>query len=753
MGGMWRSCSGSPVSGFRYFRAVEHGEETVWESKVLIVGEGAVGKTRLYQALKGEPWVEGAPDSGATVGIEIGPLPLPHPAHPDVTMHLKCWDFAGQDVTHATHQFFFSERTLFLVCWNARAGWEAGKLRKWLANIRDRAPHATVLLVATQCDEPHSDYPEKELRADFPQIAATFKTSSKRGDGIPELRAAIAEHAQALPMMGLRWPQSWRAAQQAVQSLGWDEPHAGLPKVQQVLLKRGLKEEDAELLLRWLHELGEVLYYHDDPDLAYVVMLDPQWVTKRVGEVLASRAVQDAQGVLTRACLDELWPEAEPHIREHLLRMMERFDLAYRVPERQDDRSLVVERLPQNPPSYEADWEAWAGQPQVRLRYRLKAMHPGIPTWFIARCHRFSCGIHWLRGVLFQDHAKDARHLALIMANETDRTVDFTVRGAQPWTFLPLLKDGFEDTVTKRYPGLEWERLAPCPGTRKDGTACDYEFALADLEALRWPLDPAEEPIFNIRCTRCRTEHRIDALLLGLSPAPAKDAEKLEEILLAVHDEGAATREHVTEEMKEARQFIQRAFVDEWNKAQEIEEQSCPTVFALFPVDGATIMRESTMRLQLYCMAPGCWHGIGAEGACQFQPMKEGWATAARWTHRAVKWLRPTAALLPGGLALAGEYAEALKDTADAAKNELALTASVFKELDAIPALSDASEARLAQGALAREHQGDVELRELKMFLDSLDFPVKPCGGLRRVRTPEGHLLWLCAEHAAEFAR
>ena len=439
----------------RYLRAVEQGEETVWESKVLIVGEGAVGKTRLYRALRGDEWVEGAPDTGATVGIEIGPLDLPHLTELDVEMHLKCWDFAGQDVTHATHQFFFSERTLFVVCWNARAGWEAGKLRKWLANIRDRAPHATVLLVATQCDEPHSDYPESELRAEFPQIVATFKTSSKDGDGIVELRWAIAEHAEHLPMMGLRWPESWRAGQQAVAALAAEEPYADLPKVVTVLREHGLEAEDAEVLLRWLHELGEVLFYHDDEDLAGTVMLDPQWVTKRVGLVLASHEVQEAKGVLTRDCLALLWAGTTPAIREHLLRMMERFDLAYRVPDHEADRSLVVERLPQNPPEYEAGWKEWEGQPEVRLRYRLKAMHPGIPTWFIARCHRFSCGFHWLRGVLFQDHAKDARHLALIVANGTERTVDFTVRGAQPWTFLPLLKDGFEDTVTKRYPGLD----------------------------------------------------------------------------------------------------------------------------------------------------------------------------------------------------------------------------------------------------------------------------------------------------------
>ena len=185
----------------------------MWESKALFVGEGGVGKTWLYEALNGR--LRGGlqtADTG-TVGIEIGPLLLHHPQHRDITMHLNCWDFSGQAVNHATHQFFFSQRSLFVLCWSGRAGWEAGKLRRWLNNIRDRAPGAQVLLVATQWDSPHSDYPEKDLLRDYPQIFRAHKVSSITGEGIAELKQDIALVAADLPLMGLRWPALWRRAE------------------------------------------------------------------------------------------------------------------------------------------------------------------------------------------------------------------------------------------------------------------------------------------------------------------------------------------------------------------------------------------------------------------------------------------------------------------------------------------------------------------------------------------------------------
>jgi len=735
----------------RYLRAVDQGEEIVWESKLLLVGEGAVGKTWLYEALNNRPSGGNRKGDGATIGIEIGPLNLAHPDKENVVMRLNCWDFAGQDINHATHQFFFSERTLFVLCWNARAGWEAGKLRKWLTNIRDRAPGARVLLVATHSDQPHSDYPEKELRDEFLQIVGTFKISSQTGEGIETLKDAILQYSMSLPMMGLRWPKTWRSAQQAVQGLRSSAPHASFSEVRSTICGCGLDERDAIVLLRWLHELGEILHYGDAPELRELVMLDPQWVTRRVGQVLASTDVQNAKGILTRECLENIWPDVENHVRQHLLGMLERFDLAYRIPEDQEHRCLVVERLPQNPPNYEDRWNAAKDQPGVRLRYRLKSFHPGIPTWFIARCHRFTLGLHWLRGVLFGDDRHVPRHHALIVARESERTVDFYVRGPQPWTFLPLLTDGFEDTVLKRYPGLSFDRIAPCPGYRKDGTPCDYEFNLTDLEALRWPDEVKVAPEHEIRCTRCRTKHDIDRLLLGLSRAPSRDAQQLEEILKAVHLEGKQTRFHISREIQDARQFIQLAFVQEWNKTQEIAEQSCPTVFALYPIEGKTLTRKGKLRLQFYCMNPQCWHSIGETGMCEFQPRRDGFVTATRWLRTGLRWLRPVATLLPSGSQLAGEYSKDLQEFAIAAGNELKFTADLVKELQNVSDLDGDDSAKLEKSSRPRDQSDKVELHELRAFLDELDFPVKPYGGLRRVRTPEGHILWLCAEHAAKF--
>jgi internalin A len=93
-----------------YLRGQQVDGERQWLSKLLVVGEGGVGKTSLLRALRGESFEV---QQSSTHGIEIKALSLAHPTEAEVTMTLNTWDFGGQEIYHATHQFFLTNRSLF----------------------------------------------------------------------------------------------------------------------------------------------------------------------------------------------------------------------------------------------------------------------------------------------------------------------------------------------------------------------------------------------------------------------------------------------------------------------------------------------------------------------------------------------------------------------------------------------------------------------------------------------------------------
>jgi GTPase SAR1 family protein len=87
----------------------------------------------------------------STVGVDIGDLVLQRGGREVV---FSTWDFGGQREYYATHQYFLSKRSLYLVVWKVTDG-EKGLhgLQQWLVNIQARAPNAPVIIVGTHLDQ------------------------------------------------------------------------------------------------------------------------------------------------------------------------------------------------------------------------------------------------------------------------------------------------------------------------------------------------------------------------------------------------------------------------------------------------------------------------------------------------------------------------------------------------------------------------------------------------------------------------
>ena len=737
-----------------------------WVSKLLVVGEGAVGKTCLLRALRGDDYIEGMP---TTHGIEINTLILDHPAEPGEKMRLNTWDFGGQQIYHATHQFFLTNRSLYLVVWNARGGPQAGKLDYWLDTIKARTKDSPIFLVATWVDERDADLNLADLKERYPQIKGHFTVSNKNDTGIEQLREAIRQEAARLPLMGELWPEDWANAKKAIAESAKEENHISPNKFSALMRANGVgSAEEESVLSNWLHELGEILYFRDRNDLEDTVILNSQWVTEKISRVLESEEVIQNLGILTRSHMKELWSDVEPTMREHLLRLMQHFDLSYRI-EEDKDKSLVVERLPLAPPDYQTVWNALPEQNQILMRFKLGATMPaGVPTWFIARSHRFTTRTHWRHGALFAD-GPERKHLGLIQAFEHDRYLSLAVRGPAPHNFFALLRDGLEATL-KRFEGLEITRKVPCSG--HNGGRCVHEFDVRQLEKAY------ELKVPEIQCAESFLNVPISAMLFGIhADTTNKEIEKIlcvTEETLAVAKETLGEVKVTREEIAEYVAYSQREFTKLFNTFQHLDESQCPYIFAMRvgTYDGDLIglfgptgshsildsLRETVWKrkveLQLYCQQPGCWHPVGYErgkddpttGLYQIEIDSDFLRLVAPHLTRFAKLFKLAQPLLGPWVSWAApeKYAKQFKEDLDRMKKLAEQVA---------PAVEDSLDAKragaLVEGRDPRE-AASAMLRALKRLLEEKD-KTGAWGGLTRKLTKEGHYLWLCPFHTEEY--
>ena len=255
-----------------------------FEAKVLLVGEGNVGKTSLVASLLGAPFVE---NRETTHGIEIHPLILRHP-NQDVDMTIWTWDSGGQEVYRITHQFFFSRRALYLMVWNSPEGQEQNEVEGWLRRIRLRVgSECRAIVVATHSDErqPELDFPQ--LQRTLPgMLAGQCAIDNLSGNGIDQLRKMIADEAARLPQMGQLLSRRWIAAREEIGALAESEPQIPYEQFVSLCTRCGVTGDQVGTLVNLLHDLGQVIYYGDDEGLRDLVVLNPEWLTKAISHVL-----------------------------------------------------------------------------------------------------------------------------------------------------------------------------------------------------------------------------------------------------------------------------------------------------------------------------------------------------------------------------------------------------------------------------------------------------------------------------------
>ena len=711
-----------------------------YEAKLLVVGEGNVGKSSLIAALKGDNFVAGRP---TTHGIEISPILFPHP-NPGLDMTLRAWDFGGQEVYRVSHQFFFSPRALYLVVWHSRHGQERDEVEGWLRRIKLRVGNeAVAMVVATHSAErvPDLDYPHLDRL--FPgMLAGAFEIDSCTGDGIASLREAISERAAKLPQMGQRISPRWMTAREASLTLASSEPQIRYEKFAEIGEQSGLTDVEVNTLAKLMHDLGLVIYYDEDQGLKDVVVLNPEWLTKAISYVLEDRVTVDSGGVLDHGRLRVIWRDRKDgypaQYHPYFLRLMEKFDISYRL-DGDETHSLVPQLVPHQRPAL--PWQ-WGSAPQAGIRSlaltcRLSESAPGLIPWLTVRHHRASTGNHWRRGV-FLRHPIDAYRSEALLELRRNDELALEVRAPSPDLYFNVLRDSIEDLITRRWPGLQYQLFVPCPGTAADGTPCPGQFRLGGLLRVR-----ENGQTVSLPCMDCGDLYEISLLLTGFTVP----AEPLTTVIEQMHYQIAGIATGVSGLREQAAEIA--ATVRRIHRVVSAEVSDCPRFFTLGRKSPSLAERAEFYRdhyqLSLWCEHPGHEHPWDA-ATYDLDPPKE-WlvriAPYVRLVFRTLQLVVPVATAIDVAALPSAQQADV--------QARLAVMQAIVADLPiGTPELGEREFADRDNGAAKLTPAEGQALRAVRQIVFEND-PLRAFGDMRRVQSPAGDILWVCPAHYPEY--
>jgi hypothetical protein len=697
----------------------------------------------------------------STEVVEIEKVNLTHPHAQDVTMELICWDFGGQDIYHATHQFFLTGRSLFVYCFEAGKDWEAGKPYYWLDKITAVAPESPIVVVATKGDERSApSLPWEDLRMRYPQLVGegcfTITTSAQnrkdqQGDGIEQLvntLKLVAADKKKLPLMGETLPREWIQGMDAVAR----HPHDHFLKRSdfcQLLEKAGVAGDSLHTVAMLLRDLGEVLYYCEDSEesLHDWVIIKPTWLTHAAARVLESADVKNHGGILTQQTMKEAWQDYSPMMHPVLLDLLEKYDLTYRIPDDSRDQSLVVEKLPKDEPPAPEAWEALEPAPggvnrEMQMTFRLSSMQAGIPTWFIARKHYYTLRKQWLYGVYFGDNRHAPQHVALVRVSTDPKTpeVRLNVRGPFPQTFFAVMKEGLEASIRDRYPQLIKEQTIPCcchnkhPGT----IPCTHAFNYAHL------LQRLQKGKATAECDVNQEDVKVAELLFGYDAPVESTLERLTQMEGHLVDEIHG----IGDKLDDVINLVRQGFHYLYNDFQQREESHCPNLFVIWKAAKGKPFHVP-MRLALVCQHPGHEHiACSVAEAYHIDAMKD-------HVRKAAPMLKKVATVLKyaklSGLSLMKEWDKEIGEAVgefQSTVNEMLADFEKLSEKGDVPKLLEQDIDR-GTGRLNEKRVAGAAMREFRALLDKVD-PTHRWHGLEKKRWNQtGEHLWVCKDHAA----
>jgi internalin A len=545
-----------------HLRDVQAGDALLPDVKVLVLGNGRIGKTQICNRLRALPFVENA---DSTHGITVTATPFGG----DAVMRL--WDFGGQDIYHGTHGLFMRSRAVFVLVWTPDAEnsgthehggmtFRNRPLAWWLAYIRHAAgADCPVLVVQNQCDRPEDEL-LRPPAADAALNAFSFKKllhySALNDRGRPALDDALHE--------AIRWQREQQgqakvgkgrlAVKDRLDALRNED--AALADVSQrrhrTISQEHFRElcaecggvSSPELLLDYLYASG-VVYYREglfgDP-----IILDQGWALEAVYAVFNRRQcwphLRQLKGRFTRSLLAALvWQRHSEGEQELLLGMMTDCGICFIHRQGDKERGIETEYVaPDLLPDYaevalevEAQWDDAA--PYDEARVELPFLHPGVMRGLLSRIggEAGMAGVYWKDGACLYErtthsHARIEQQVSE-KAGEWSGSIVIRTQGGRSMDLARMLDEWACKASESAGCIPKDARLSPKPA-RPEGKPEKPDFAIPPRKAVTYAVsyawNDASKTIVDRLCAEATKKHGVDILRdttgLGLGESIAK---------------------------------------------------------------------------------------------------------------------------------------------------------------------------------------------------------------------------------------
>ncbi len=464
-----------------YYLALQNKEKKkLNEAKMLLVGRAEVGKSSLLNRLLHNEFNE---KQNTTDGIIIEEWQVK--LENDRDIRLNIWDFGGQEIMHATHQFFLTKRSLYILVWDARQDEKDGEVDYWLKLIKSFGGDSPVIIVLNKIDQGNLELDRRGLMAKYENIKDFVRTSCRDNIGIDELKEVIKREVNKLEHLDTIFPSSWFEIKEELEDM--DKDYIEYEKYEIMCNKKEINEESQLTLIKFLHDLGIVLNYQDDARLSITNILNPEWVTTGVYKIINSKEI--SKGILEVEKLKDILDKKEYPKNKwfFIIDMMKKFELCFELDS--DKKYLIPELLPKETPEFKEDYKLNS----LAFQYHYDFLPSSVISRFIVRMNLFIFeNVYWRSGVILADE----KNKALVRSDTADGKIFINIIGEKDTRrdFLAKIRSNFEH-IHKTISEIKPKEIIPLPDNPQVTIPYEYLLKLEKKGIMKYYYPPIDSEI------------------------------------------------------------------------------------------------------------------------------------------------------------------------------------------------------------------------------------------------------------------
>lgn len=445
----------NPLTAIRnYVLSLSEGTKNLNEVKVIIVGDGGAGKTSLLKLLTKEKF---NPNESQTHGINIKYLNL---RVNNRTIKYRLWDFGGQEIMHATHQFFLSRRSIYIIILNAR---EEPNPEYWLNHIKSFGGNSPVIIAINKIDEnPSYDVNRLFLKNKYPNIIEFIKISCSENKGIEEVKNSLKMALINIKNLNVAWALSWFKVKTHLENMPAN--FISYDDFTELCSKNNIHDFSSQnTLVEYLNDLGVILHFKDF-SLSDTHVLDPEWVTYAVYKIINSKQLAENHGVLKLTEIRNILKAKEVDGRfkypssqlNFIIELMIKFELCFKISE---PEILIPDLLAIQEPDFKLP-ERDNLEVIISYTFLPKSIMPRL----IVNLHNdIKDNFRWRTGLIIIDNS--LKTSAIIKADYEQKEIKIIVNGSEKRDYLSVILFILR-RINGSFIGLDYKINIPIDGSK-----------------------------------------------------------------------------------------------------------------------------------------------------------------------------------------------------------------------------------------------------------------------------------------------